>query len=1576
MTDSIAHPDGHEELNRRRNALDAARRELRRAAIALREAQASLAKAQRSTGRGNDKEVTAAQRRVAETTQARAAAAMQWRAAASELADLLGTTLPPTPEAEVARLDADRPIALLPVRLETRFSGNELLLRVYPDDVFADSHEPELTNAELDDGKQFWQSGWPDEAAERLAWSVLVDAVGAPRAAWVAGQTQPLNLDQRPGTAPVFSATAGRESAWTRAAEARLLPDRWIVALYRGGVARIETIGPVREPLALTLSPDPEDPSSELSSDGLKVDDASRWTLDFAAAEKAGMGKRIRLADEERSGFERVIVLGVKSSLSPELAAEALKQLLDNHRYSRGVALLPQGTPTNNTSAAPAPFPPADPLGSASFAVERRAVTPVAGRDGGRLMGALGLPAEAAEHWAGADGRSDDAAGAMARALWPATLRYFLEQMMDPVFGAEAIALAQNFFVNHIRGRGPFAAFRIGNTPYGVLPASSLRLWQPEKSGDALDRDLPGALLSLLPLWSAQVRNVPRVGRSADPDADLLAILGMEASTREARVRPVLGQDVQWNTFGLFGWEGPWQDWWDAGQALAAAVFERLGHPDWHPRIGLVNFADNAKPFKYELVSEEPVANGDTLSPNYVDWIRTAGVPDLMAERFPPAWAKRPSSLMYRLLRHAALLEYHDASFALLVRFGLATELQRREHELIGLPQQSDAPTRVERLAQVIPRLTGRQPLHLFLSNPANAAAVRAVLPQEYVVGFRDALTVLGPLPTAELERLFTETLDVVSHRIDAWITGLATKRLDRMRSIQPRGIHLGAYGWIEDLAPRPPSDVVALSGGSLAERQSNNGGFVQAPSLTHAAAAAVLRNAYLSRSGEGQEQFAVDLSSARVRVARFVLDAVREGQPLGAVLGYQMERGLHDRRQDVAIDVLRRSFPLVAGKSGDATDVTEPQEQIAARNVVDGLALRTAYREGRLSPELLSLPAGGPAWTAVAAEAAALDATVDAVSDLLLAESVYQIVKGSPGVAAATLDSMAEGKIRPPDPEIATVPRRGTPLTHRIAIVLGEGPSALPPGWPAAATPRAELEPWVDAWLGALFGDPRGFTCRVEFGPKEASTGYTTVSLDSLGLRPIDLLALARALGQEEQGAANAGASELDRRVRDAAYTKENLTEEETARISYGRPARDFDPVKDRSFADLFEIARAVEQVLRLSRPLTPPDLMAEDLDQEADTADLLPREAIDRANRACTRLNQALETLDRPLTAAVAALADAPFDLTALRNAMRDLALAGAPSAYPVSSLGDSASLRPPLLAQAQSVMKDGRDRLARALALLADAADASHAEDTAYQLKAAVDAAALSLGAATPFLPRFRMRPASAVDPSGAEKELSNALSYWTDPAFVAADGASRDREVARFEIVASRVRPCLDAWRRLELILGLLQEKRVPRTVAQLPYEVGARWAALPFADEQHRPRPGRVSLLMYRVAEPAASASWAGFLLDQWVEQIPRPTEQTGVTFHYEDPGAEAPQTILLAVPPIVAEHWDLASLLAVLNETLDLAKVRAVDGELLGQLGQVLPAIYLSDSTENVTVRTDFRGALQDERRITAALEG
>ena len=79
----------------------------------------------------------------------------------------LSAWLPPAPGEEVARLSASWPIALFPVRLETRFQGRSLNVRVYPDAILADLHEPLLTEAERAGGEAYWARARLNSAPRR-----------------------------------------------------------------------------------------------------------------------------------------------------------------------------------------------------------------------------------------------------------------------------------------------------------------------------------------------------------------------------------------------------------------------------------------------------------------------------------------------------------------------------------------------------------------------------------------------------------------------------------------------------------------------------------------------------------------------------------------------------------------------------------------------------------------------------------------------------------------------------------------------------------------------------------------------------------------------------------------------------------------------------------------------------------------------------------------------------------------------------------------------------------------------------------------------------------------------------------------------------------------------------------------------------------------------------------------------------------------------------------------------------------------------------------------------------------------
>ena len=71
------------------------------------------------------------------------------------------------------------------------------------------------------------------------------------------------------------------------------------------------------------------------------------------------------------------------------------------------------------------------------------------------------------------------------------------------------------------------------------------------------------------------------------------------------------------------------------------------------------------------------------------------------------------------------------------------------------------------------------------------------------------------------------------------------------------------------------------------------DGGFIHAPGLNHAATAGVLRSGRLThrRGDPNSEPLDIDLSSARVRDALSLLEGMRQGQSLGALLGYRLEQ-------------------------------------------------------------------------------------------------------------------------------------------------------------------------------------------------------------------------------------------------------------------------------------------------------------------------------------------------------------------------------------------------------------------------------------------------------------------------------------------------------------------------------------------------------------------------------------------------------------------------------------------------------------------------------------------------------------
>ncbi|MDQ2957722.1 MAG: hypothetical protein M3Y42_12240, partial [Actinomycetota bacterium] len=378
-------------------------------------------------------------------------------------------------------LPAAVPLLLVPVRLETRFvagvadaaqaqqfdlavigrpSVGELLLRVYPDTIGTSSFEPELTSDELAAGTTYWQASWAAGQPVADDWKVLASRFGAPRGAWIATVLTPTNLGGTDAE-PVFPSPATRASSYEKAPTAQGLPDHWTVVLDHAGTTRTVQGRPIQADLAVGFTP-----HDGTLPDGLSVDAGMRWLVDFAAAEQAGMAVRIPLsAAEQAGGFDRILVFGVRDAAADGNGQDELRALLDAHHYTDGLALVPQGAPTNNTSDADSAFSTADPDQAISFAVEAGAdLAADASGDGANLARLLGLAPSTFSHVRHADGHGERNSADMLTALWPATFGYFLDQMMSAEISAEQQDAIRQFALATARPRGPAPALRVGAT--------------------------------------------------------------------------------------------------------------------------------------------------------------------------------------------------------------------------------------------------------------------------------------------------------------------------------------------------------------------------------------------------------------------------------------------------------------------------------------------------------------------------------------------------------------------------------------------------------------------------------------------------------------------------------------------------------------------------------------------------------------------------------------------------------------------------------------------------------------------------------------------------------------------------------------------------------------------------------------------------------------------------------------------------------------------------------------------------------------------------------------------------------
>jgi len=1533
------------------------------------------------------------------------------------------------PATLVSSLDGHQPIAMLPMRLETRYfptpgTPTVLRIRIYPDDINTIDHEPTPTAAELQAGKAYWSARFvhDDDESGRILRD-LTSAHGRGRATWLLRTLTPSNAVP-PADAqedPVFPPTETIDSR-AKTTRAVLLPERFCAIGYAAGRHEVFRVWGNTIPDELVLTPDwlaTDNPEALLGGD-------RAWMVDFDAAVAKGMAIEVTQAQVKPSALggpsfnlatgmlERLVVVGFEWTKSAADSAADFTDLLAAHRDSKGLAFAALGTPTNNTESASAGY-------SASANKLPAPATPGNGpedQDALQLLTwAMGidpkaLPADNIENAHLTDQRT---ALHMMNALWRGTFGDYLLAMWNPYVNGEELLDAtkiyalRHYAVSYVRPTGALPILRANKQPYGILPLVGKRF---VSSGDSAVETALGKVLGVLrPMWELASTNVPLL---KDGDVDKAKdILQTAAWSQKAFYRDKEWKNVCMSPTPFSGSQGTGRN------QLVQNVMAALGpFNSSNVHIGYCNDFLPDPPYEHGYLAGVPWVFADAKDPskeasddtnlpanNYLTAIAIASIQTPAAGKAVLDAYQAGPTLLQTLTAYSVQKEQGDAVDRFL---GTSTAVNSVLSRAMTTMPYVEAVTENEAMFTVqtpkelasvsIPSITGRATLgeHVATTLAAQipevpkgeswqAAAklfdgVRHIFLQTRDLGaVKLSLDYLSTRTVGELNIAFRSTLDAFSYRLDAWIAARANRRLEQVRATNPTGLYVGAYAWVENLKPdaRPPSE-----------------GFLLAPSQAQAAAAAILRSGFMANHEQGA--FDISLDSKRTRRALDILQGLTRDQPLAALYGYRVERALRDRQLGKFIWPLRLAYPWRPGNAGESN---EPTESIGARDVVDGVALLAEWEGGptqvfsKLTAALNTMkpPAVAPTrpeqQTIEAIIADAFD-LADGVSDLLMAEGAYQIVQGNPVRAAAAM-AVADKQSLPIETQVDRTPRGGASYTQRIAV-LCPGPSQ---GWPEDRRSRAE--PGANAWIARMLGDPSRyrFTAQVHRVDNAGNPLIDAIPLTAtwadLAISPLSAVMLAEGVAAQrladraQTGFRSIVAAALIAKLADAS----NVT------------GLDISPLADDpaslGLAHFEAMAMTLKALLDKSRFATRKDLVRIDDTIEATLPAMGEYSGVDVAE-IVGRADAMADEFD---AASVAVLASVGADaLFAALESMTDVLpqVAWPAQVFAIDAKGADPATRDARAAEAVVALKPRLDTISEAVRanppleadqlVPTDAQLAQHAMDRLQRL----------FGKDFPVLPRFTIGAyATEFNASLAEQDALTVTDPWRINGWLTQIGRVREG--------ADRFTAAVSAHEALCAPLALGDMK-----VVQFPHRAGQIWAALPQAWVEKEgtpfdPKDVPEELQDYLAAKPGtpyrniqraapslaialhapglqaidAAQTLAAFVCDDWPEFIPDPFQTAAIGFHFDAPGARPPQTILLALPPQAAQAaWSFDDAVDVIHEAFDLAKLRGVrPQDLAGGLGAVLPGNFLPHSYTDDLPSVRMLELMQEARKKILSTE-
>ncbi|HEY8718644.1 hypothetical protein [Pengzhenrongella sp.] len=732
---------------------------------------------------------------------------------------------------------------LLPMRLETRYRRpqNEgdpwrLRVRVHPDPVALAGPPLPASQQEAERVAQCWGYAAGDLTTDEgaAAFTSLAGAVGGARAAYLLREV-PVIPD-----GDGFALTRAYDDQGRGIDYRAALPE--VLQLWGDAGAGLTLLGELHPNLvSLAAQGDLGTAMADLTPE--KVPEL--WWTSYAAAVDVGLATEVELPDGPH--LDVLLVTGLADT-DPRAVFEA-------HAGNGTLGLVPPMTRTNTVAGEPTADVGRDP--ARWLAVARATGSGTANGLAGVLTHLPRLDGVGA-----VDTSLLEVVPHLVTALWPVLWQRWLKDVEN---SAETPQLG-DWAARNLSPLGSWPALRVGDVPYGVLPAVDLANWRPAPLDAVFEEGVTFILGRVLRDWSAAAS---AGGTAAGASADrLLDIIGRVPTSRRLGSRSFLPLEVVALLGAAINGTNP-RDTIASWEAMAAPSLEQEPPPGRrYEAFGYVQPGVTGRGSPRELL------NGYLKK----RWEDLANLRD--EEKDDPP-------LLVRLIRHSLLLT--QAEVSRLAPDPWATWTRRYLLPLTNAQQLANDAS----IGDVVAKLPQYAQDRLDAENPPNRDAL-AIVRQ-----FRDVRAAVRELAARDealleggaLGPAVAAVVDTSSHRIDPWVTAVGTRRLRRLIA---RGVprRLGAYGWVDDLDP------------ALDPTPPTSAGLLHAPGNAQGIAAAVLRDHAVH---DDDARWAITARSDLVRLAARLGADVRLGVHVSEALGREIERRAGD---PAAVLELRRNFP------------------------------------------------------------------------------------------------------------------------------------------------------------------------------------------------------------------------------------------------------------------------------------------------------------------------------------------------------------------------------------------------------------------------------------------------------------------------------------------------------------------------------------------------------------------------------------------------------------------------------------------------------------------------------------------